>query len=407
MAQQHLDFGSPADADGETPYTAWPKVEENFTELFSRATALEDNVRTVAKGGTGASTATNARINLYAAPFDAMAYSGLQVNGFHQVSQENGDTAVGNGGYPSDQNLFSLTHAATATAKRVASPFSSRLDIPRGIEIETTSGASAAAGNFLVLSQRIEGERVRGRLAWGTAAAKPLRIGAVLRSNVSGRGYLSVTNSAQNRTHLKAFDLVAGVDAWANITVPGDTSGTWLQDTGIGLRVQWCFSAGSTFHGTANVWNASNVFAASDITNFAATTGNKIWLGPLVVLPGSELPTFAEVMACQRHHDDELRTCQRYWQPIQQGSFHGRWFTTTAATVFGQFPVAMRGGPSAALVATAGRILEPLVAFRDIVSIGGAALSVTGGYFDLVTATANAGAPSSLRDGAITLNARM
>src|SRR5262245_22851732 len=35
-----------------------------------------------------------ARSNIYAAPFDALAYNGMQINGGMEVSQENGATAV-------------------------------------------------------------------------------------------------------------------------------------------------------------------------------------------------------------------------------------------------------------------------------------------------------------------------
>ena len=46
---------------------------------------------------------------------DAIAYHGLQVNGFQQISQENGDTAVGNGAYPVDQEAIAFS-GPTCTA---------------------------------------------------------------------------------------------------------------------------------------------------------------------------------------------------------------------------------------------------------------------------------------------------
>lgn len=313
------------------------------------------------------------RSTIYAAPFDAMAYNGLQVNGFHQVSQENGDTAVGNGGYPSDNWIFFITHNATATAKRASSPFTSRLDIPSGIEIETTSGAATASNSTINIQHRIEGERLRGRLLWGSALAKPLRVGFVVRANVSGRAYLTVGNSAQDRYYLFPVDIVANTDTWVSATIPGDVTGTWLVDTGIGLRVRLCFAAGSSLNtGTPNAWNASNLHGASDITNFAATTGNKIWVGPMVVLPGLELPTFAEVMACQRHFDDELRTCQRYGRPWGADT-KGIWVNSgTAARLAEQNPTIMRVAPSATMLTT-----TPAVENWNIASYNGAASAVS------------------------------
>lgn len=337
----------------------------------------------------------------------ALAYANLAVNGFHQVSQENGDTAVGSGAYPSDQFISSTAGGIVATFKRVATPFASRLDIPRGIEIEVTTGAALTSGHMLAVSQRIEGERLRGRLLWGSAIAKPLSVGFVVRSTVSGRAYISVANSGGARARPQAFDLVANTDTWVPLTFPGDTSGTWPVDTGVGLIVRFCFAAGSAFQGTASAWQSANVFGASDITNFGATTGTKIWVGPVVVMAGLELPTFAEVMACQRHLDDETLTCRRYWQTLVVGTFHGRWTSSTAATVFGQFQVPMRAPPTSTLITGALKILEPAVAFRDISSIALSSLSDNGGYFDFVTSTSNSGAPAALLDGAINVSARM
>ena len=167
---------------------------------------------------------------------------------------------------------------------------------------------------MVVAFSKIEGERLRGRLNWGSSIAAPLKIGRVIRSNVSGRGYCSARNGAANRSYVVPFDLVANTDTWVEVTIPGDTSGTWTVDNTAGLIVAWTFGVGSTFQTTANAWRVGNYTGASDCTNFFSTTGNKVWLGPMVVLTGLELPTFAEIMRCQRHQSDELNGCRRYWE---------------------------------------------------------------------------------------------
>lgn len=291
-------------------------------------------------------SALTSRENLYASPFDAMAYNGLQVNGFQQISQENGSTAVVPGNRPVDEELFSSSNG-TMTAQRVATPFTSRSDIPYGIELSVATGAALGVGDSIQVTQNIEGTRVNGKLAWGTSAANKLSIGRVVRSNVTGRGYVSIRNVLVNRSLVYHFDLTADTDTYVAITIDGDTTGGWSTDTTAGLVISWCFGAGSNLTtGTLNTWQAANHLAGNDVTNFFATTGNKVWLGPMVILPGDQLPSFADIMKCQRHPDDELRICQRYYV---KESISGGFTNNSIASVNGfqvGFPVDMRAAPA-------------------------------------------------------------
>ena len=309
----------PAGTDGEYLKTQGPGANPTWGEPVADLTAEIDALEATRVSVAAEQPFTDdqkiqARSNIYAAPFDAMAYHGLQVNGFHQISQQNGDTAGTTSGYcPADQQQIGINGSFACTVQRVAAPFTGRLDIPRAVKIEVTTGAALGSGDYAVLQEDIEGERLRGRLLWGSSLAVPLRIGRVLRSNISGRGYVAIRNAAYNRTYVKAFDIVADTDTYVEVTIPGDTSGTWAVDNTAGIRVTWCFGTGSIYQTTAETWAAGGFLGASDCTNFMATTGNTVWLGPQVILPGYELPTFAEIMKCQRHYDDELRACQRYW----------------------------------------------------------------------------------------------
>ncbi len=293
-------------------------------------------------------SASTARQNISAAPLDALGYYGLQVNGFQQHSQEHGSNAVGPGNRPVDEELF-ISSNGTMTAQRVASPFLSRPDIPYGIELSVGTGAALGASDEIQVSQNIEGTRLHGKLAWGGGAAKPISIGRVIRSNVTGRGYVSVRNVLVNRSLVYHFDLTADTDTYVEISIDGDTTGGWSTDTNVGLVVTWAFGAGSSLTtGTLDEWLATNVIAGNDVTNFFSATGNKVWLGPMVILPGNELPAFSEIMKCQRHFDDELRSCQRYYVREQQA---GVYTNDTIFVLNGfqiRFPVAMRTVPAIA-----------------------------------------------------------
>jgi len=313
---------------------------EDFDDLLRE----DDNLASI-------DDADEARANLYAAPMDAMSYLGMQVNGFHQVSQENGDTAVtASGGYPVDEWSIFFS-GASISAERVAAPFTSRPDVPYGIEIEATTGASLSSGQYVMLSQRIEGQRL-AKLALGTSGAMPFSIGFLVRANVSGRGHVALGNTSHNRSRVIAFDVTADTDTWVEIpAIPGDTTGTWVTDTSMGLRLSVCIGTGSTFQTTAGAWQSGDYLGAGDTTNFAATTGNKVWIGPLVLLPGVQLPSEEQFMALMRHADDDLRACHRYvwvWEASGVAEYFmlGRIVSATGGRFYREAPVPMRTTPT-------------------------------------------------------------
>jgi hypothetical protein len=280
---------------------------------------------------------------------DATDFHGAQVNGFLQVSQEFGDTAVtANNSYMADQNIVTWVGGMAISTQRVAAPFTSRPDISRGLKIEvTTADASVASGDALFCESRIEGERLRGKLNFGTTIGVPVSIGRMLRSNVNIRGHLAVVNGAGNRSYVIPFDLVADTDKYVAITIPPDRSGTWLSDTGIGLRIYWTFMAGSSWQTPANAWAAGVLLGASDTGNLCATVGNKVHLGPMVVVPGIVLPSAVELMRCQRPLAEELQACKRYMQ-IYPGAL-ALVAEATGALRYdftGYWPVEMRATPT-------------------------------------------------------------
>ncbi|MEH2477537.1 hypothetical protein V1282_000894 [Nitrobacteraceae bacterium AZCC 2146] len=113
------------------------------------------------------------------------------------------------------------------------------------------------------------------------------------------------------------------------------TTGTWLTDTGVGVNLQVYFA-----HATV-------------APNNAATNGNVVAITGLVVLPGIQLPTSAELPQLLRPDDVELPQCQRlYWKAAYQ-----RWLYIQSASggpnlacgVTVPMPVRMRIAPNSQL----------------------------------------------------------
>ena len=174
----------------------------------------------------------------------------------------------------------------------------------------TSTDGTIAAGQYLTLSQRIEGFN-NNVLEYGTSSAKTVVVSFYAKSNLTGTFCYSVRNSAVNRSFVKEFSL-ASPNTWERIsfTIPGDTSGTWLANNGIGANHQISFSMGSTYHGTANQWNSSNVVATSNIVNFLSSTDNEFFITGWQVEIGTGAPTAFE----HEEISTTLSKCQRYFQ---------------------------------------------------------------------------------------------
>src|SRR5204863_1515470 len=118
------------------------------------------------------------RGQLYAAPFDALAYNGLQHNGCMEVSQENGTSSVtltGSGALQTkhlvDGTLAAYRGTFVAAAQQVA-------DAPSGYRNSlkftvSTAQSSLGANDELSVLMPIEGVRT-ARLAIGSAVAAPI-----------------------------------------------------------------------------------------------------------------------------------------------------------------------------------------------------------------------------------------
>lgn len=305
-----------------------------------------------------------ARANVYAAPLDALAYHGLQINGSHQVSQEHGDTAgSADARYPSDQNFFGFSlSSGAADVQRVT-------DVPPGYSHSlkltvTATDTSIAAGEYAILAQSIEGYRV-ARLGWGAAGAQPIAVGFWVKSSITGTFCVAARNGSYDRAWVGAFTVNAA-NAWEFKTflVPGDVTGTWNTSTGIGLAVSIALVAGATLQGVAG-WNAGLQIATAAQANLFATNGATFQTTGLIVLPGSEMPQADRAWMLQRTFSEELRLCQRYYQtsyPIGDlpGNAYGSaagggalsiyaWATSSFAQVGHPFPTQMRAAPTVVL----------------------------------------------------------
>jgi hypothetical protein len=245
---------------------------------------------------------TQARHNIAAPGLDALNYSGMQINGSMDVSQELGsgnltsvagvtfskyilDGWVGIAILPTGSVTFGQTPMA-AEVPGLQNSFQF---------VVGTARASLSGSDTVRINHSIEGYRF-ARVAWGTSAAVPVTVGFWVRATLSGTYRALMMNSGgATVTPWQSFTLTGGpAFQWITITFPAQTTGTWLTTNGIGAQLLLEMASPST-------------------PNLMATAGNYASITGVIILPGIEAPTAAQSPLIMRPYDQELQTCARYY----------------------------------------------------------------------------------------------
>ena len=211
----------------------------------------------------------------------------------------------------------------------------------------TTADTSIATTDECKLTHVVEGFNIAD-LGWGTANGQAITLSFWVRSSITGTYTVAMQNSAENRSYPATYTINTA-NTWEQkvIAVPGDTSGTWLVDNSIGMRVSWSLGSGATYNGTANSWNASDARATSGQTQWIGTTGATFYITGVQLEKGSTATAFD-----YRDYGRELIMCQRYYfkqgnsnaQYLQIGIFV--WDGTANCSFNYQLPVTMRAIPT-------------------------------------------------------------
>ena len=217
--------------------------------------------------------------------------------------------------------------------------------------VTSSSAYSVGASDLFIVSQRVEGLNVAD-LAWGTASAATVTLSFWVRSSLTGTFGGSLKNSAGARTYPFSYTISAA-NTWEkkSVTIPGDTSGTWLTTNGIGIDLNFGLGAGSGFSGTAGSWQAANLVSATGSTSVVGTNG-ATWYITGVQLERNTTATPFEWIP----YGTELALCQRYYQtlPFDSGYIAPATAINTSAArgpLF-QLNVNMRAAPTVTLPAT-------------------------------------------------------
>ena len=211
----------------------------------------------------------------------------------------------------------------------------------------TSADSSIASSDFYGISQRIEGKNVY-HLGFGSSAAKTITISFWVKSSVTGTFGGAIRNSAANRSFNFSYT-VNSANTWEHktYTIAGDTSGTWLTDTGIGLRVSWSLGDGSSRLQAAGQWGAGNFAGVTGQTNLITTGSATLQLTGVQLEVGTLATEFEH-----QSFNEQLQLCQRYYQQYTNPPLRGVVSDPNVNRVGMPLPVIMRATPTVTITSS-------------------------------------------------------
>lgn len=266
--------------------------------------------------------AAQARKNILAARYAALAAKNLLKNGGVKVSQElglTGATLVNNTRKKTADLWWTHYNHGAATAvvtsgQIAAASFVSALPgFTHGHRIKATIAISSIAnGDFACHITASEGYDV-AELGWGTSDALPIAVAAQWYVTGGGVGFIRVRNAANNRAYHREVTLTAGNNFITEV-IPGDTTGTWEKTTSAGIIIEFFPAGKAASPASPDAWGATPATQTTNSVNLLDTNNDESVVTGAFVVAGEELPTATELPLCMLPFPDALDKCRRYWE---------------------------------------------------------------------------------------------
>ncbi len=269
------------------------------------------------------------------------------INGDMRIFQR-GVAATTNSSYSVDRWRLNKSNDATESV-------SQNTDAPTGFSYSlrntiSTGDATLGTTQYSGLEQLIEGYNIAD-FGWGTANAKTVTLSFWVRSSVTGTYTGNLRNPPATRVNPFNYTIsVANTWEYKNITIIGDTSGTWETTNSAAIILSLYTALGSSYTGgTAGTWGADPAYGCGSPVNGIASNGNIFAITGVQLEIGTSATPFE-----RRLYNQELANCQRYYYVAASGAQKAvcmaSYQTSTYMEGVVNFPVEMRTAPSLVVV---------------------------------------------------------
>jgi hypothetical protein len=264
------------------------------------------------------------------------------INGDFSVWQR-GTSFAPIGDYSADRWKYSRSGVSVHTASRST-------DVPTVVEAGrlfnysiligcTTADVSVAAGDFVILGQRIEGYNFL------SIAQRAFKLSFWVKATKTGTYCVAFRNGGLDRSYVVEYTVDAS-DTWEYKTVniaASPSAGTWNYTNGIGLQFNFTLMAGSTFQTTADVWQTGDYVATANQVNASDSTSNNFRVTGVQIEAGVDATEFEHKL-----YSETLADCQRYyWRGLPCTVLAYPSYATGSLMSWPvKFPVTMRSAPT-------------------------------------------------------------
>ena len=261
------------------------------------------------------------------------SFKNIFINGDMQISQRTtSSSGLTTSAFVLDRWQMTLNGAGTWT-------MSQDTDVPtaqgftKSLKLDcTTADGSLAAGDYLYIHQRFEGQMLQ-HLKKGTTNAEKLTVSFWVKNTKTGTHVVQLWDEDNDRIIATTYT-VDTTNTWEHkvVTFAGDTTGAIDNDNAASFRFIFWFAAGSDYSsGTLSTSWASktNANRAVGQVNSADSTSNNIYLTGLQVEIGDTASDFEHIPK-----DVQLLRCQRYCRLLKCQGIH---YTYQFATNWSRF----------------------------------------------------------------------
>ena len=242
----------------------------------------------------------------------ALSNRNLIINGAMQVAQR-GTSGTTNTGYNSVDRFATQAIATDNLAMTLTQETDSPTGFSNSLKVTVTTAESALASDeFFSVQHRIEAQNLQS-LQYGNSSAKSVTLSFYVKSTTTGTYTVALQQIDGTRVITSTY-AISSANTWEKktLTFTGDTSGSFANDSGEGLRIHWFLAAGSDYTSVDSTsWSAyaDNKVAFGHAVNIIDST-SKTWQLTGVQLELGEQPTPFE----HRRFSEELFMCERYFQ---------------------------------------------------------------------------------------------
>ena len=281
----------------------------------------------------------------------AVGFRNRIINGDMRIDQRNAGASVTATGNPFtvDRWRAVISQAAKFTVQQNAGSVTCPAGFTNYLGATSSSAYSVTSSDYFILRQVIEGFNVAD-LAWGTASAATVTLSFRVYSSLTGTFGGSLQNYNQDRSYPFSYSIPTA-NTWTtiNVTIAGDTTGTWDKNNTGGIIVDFGLGVGSTYSASAGTWASGTYIAPTGAVSVVGTNGATFYITGVQLEAGSTATDFE-----RRPIGTELALCQRYY--YRQTKTSGASGVASAFAMLQlwsnswhsliQFPVTMRSAPS-------------------------------------------------------------